>query len=124
MDTRLRGLSYPLQITEDGSLALSTDYDCIREQIVSILETRPTERVMRQDYGMPDYPFTQTNPYVIAEYLRIAIETYVPYLTRLEVVPIAQDLERGTLTIKIYYEVDNFAQVPIEFELANDRNSV
>ena len=45
-----RGLTYPLQIV-NGRLAVSTDLALVEEQIVSVLETRPFERVMRSDYG-------------------------------------------------------------------------
>jgi hypothetical protein len=54
--TILRGISYPLQAF-NGSLKLSEDPELVQEHIYSVLETRPGERIMRQEYGCPDFIF-------------------------------------------------------------------
>ena len=52
-----QGLSYPLALDGNGSIALSKDEDLVAEAIYSVLETRPGERVMRPKYGTPSFVF-------------------------------------------------------------------
>lgn len=50
-------IAYPLQI-ENGTLKLSRGYECDRDAIFSVLQTKVGERIERPSYGTPDYVFS------------------------------------------------------------------
>ena len=47
----VRGFAYPLQLNDKGQIELAQDISVVEQNIISVLETRPFERVMRADYG-------------------------------------------------------------------------
>ena len=59
------GISYPLRISPGGSLRLSTGLKLTEEHILSVLETKVGERVMRREYGLEDLIFSSTSPDLI-----------------------------------------------------------
>jgi phage baseplate assembly protein W len=76
--TKLRGLAYPLQVF-NGSLKLSEDFDTIRDAIFGVLETRPTERIMRSQFGCPDFIFDAvTQPQVVLSRIKVALVEQIP----------------------------------------------
>ena len=62
---QLRGLAYPLQLDSKGRLELITDLGVIEQNIISVLETRPFERVMRATYGFDPGIFDTMEPNAI-----------------------------------------------------------
>jgi len=103
-------LSYPLQI-KDGGLQVSSDVDVIRESIYSVLETRPYERVMRPNYGTPDFIFdSYNNNRIVAELTRIQLERQLPGVD-FEVTGTIDDT--GTARLTIQWAVSDVSQTAI-----------
>lgn len=113
---QLRGLKYPLQV-KNGRLLISEDKDCVRDQILSVLDTRPFERVMAADYGTPDEVFNTLNPSLVNSRIKLAIEKEVKDLNYLEVTGDWSNLEDGMYSIKIIYSVDGVLQPPLKLAL-------
>jgi hypothetical protein len=67
------GFSYPLEIV-DGGLKLATGIKLTEQAVLSVLETRPGERVMRGDYGLPNLIFSQLNPSYIDTKIELALK--------------------------------------------------
>jgi hypothetical protein len=111
-----RGLTYPLQIV-NGNLAVSTDLDLVREHIVSVLETRPFERVMRLDYGLPDQVFSVVQPEIIDSKISSAIEREVTEVEDLKVMGEWYASEDGLYNVNIYYSVKGIPQPPLSLTL-------
>lgn len=110
-----RGYSYPLRV-EGGNLALSEDYDLIREFIFSVLETRWFERVMRPSYGTPDYVFEAIrDPSAISEQVLQALETQVIGVSSWRVFGEAD--ESGVFRLTVEYGIGALPQPPIKYSL-------
>ncbi len=111
-----RGISYPLTII-NGGLAVSTDFDLIKEAIFSVLETRIFERVMRPQFGTPSFIFeTIQDPNVICEQIRISLVTQIPEVESFNVTgSISED---GIMQVQIFWGVDGIDQPPIGYRLA------
>lgn len=112
-----RGITYPLALNGNGNLAISTDYDLVREHIVSVIETRPFERVMRADYGLPDQVFKVIQPEVIDAKMAKAIEKEVTEIEDLRVVGEWYAGEDGIYNVSITYTLNGVPQPPIELSL-------
>ena len=112
-----RGLSYPLDLDGDGNLAVSTDYDLVREHIVSVIETRPFERVMRLSYGLPDQTFNVIQPEVIDAKIAMAIEREVTEIEDLRVFGVWLAGEDGIYDVSIFYSLNGVPQPKIELSL-------
>ena len=105
----MRGLTYPLQ-TVNGNLALSTDLALIEQQIISVIETRPFERVMRASYGWDPKIFDTMEPNAINARLYRAIIDEVEHVDSLEINGhIAGDSD-GLYRVKVKYSVDGIPQ--------------
>ena len=111
-----RGITYPLAIA-NGNLAVSTDLELVREHIVSVLETRPFERVFRADYGMPDQVFSVIQPEIIDAKIASAIEREVTELEDLRVQGEWYAGEDGLYNVNIYYTVDGIPQPSLSLTL-------
>ncbi len=111
-----RGITYPLNII-DGNLAVSTDLDLVREHIISVLQTRPFERVMRLDYGTPDEVFSVIQPEIIDAKISSAIEREVTELSDLRVQGEWYNGEDGFYNVDIYYTVAGKPQPPLSLTL-------
>lgn len=110
-----RGFQYPLTLS-NGGLAVSTDFDLLKEQIYSVLETRPLERVMATDYGTPSFIFESVQDAgVICEQIRLSLRTQIPEVEDFRVTgSIAED---GVMDIQIYWVADSIDQPPIAYKL-------
>ncbi|MFZ9244634.1 MAG: GPW/gp25 family protein [Burkholderiaceae bacterium] len=111
-----RGLTFPLEIV-NGGLAVSTDLDLVREHIVSVILTRPFERVMRLDYGMPDQVFSVIQPEIVDAKIAAAIEREVTEIEDLRVQGEWYAGEDGLYNVNIYYTVDGIPQPVLELSL-------
>ncbi len=112
-----RGISYPLDLDGNGHLATSTDFDLVREHIVSVIETRPFKRVMRLTYGLPDQTFNVIQPEVIDAKIALAIESEVKEIEELRVFGEWLASEDGVYNVGIFYSLNGIPQPKIELSL-------
>lgn len=111
-----RGLKYPLQIV-NGGLALATDFALVEDHIVSVLETRPRERVMRADYGFDPKIFDTMEPNAINARIARAVENQVPEVANLEVRGNVAGGDGGTYQVTLKYTVDGVPAPPLSLTL-------
>tara|TARA_R110001592_G_scaffold87827_6_gene259138 strand:+ start:217 stop:570 length:354 start_codon:yes stop_codon:yes gene_type:complete len=111
-----RGLTYPLQIV-NGRLALSEDLALVEDQIVSVLETRPFERVMRSDYGFDPKIFDTLEPNAINARISFAVEKQVPEVTNLEVDGGVDVADGGVYNVVLRYSVNGIPAPPLSLAL-------
>lgn len=110
----LRDLAYPLALV-DGGLAAVSDIDVIRAGILSVLETRPFERIMRPQYGTSNLAFeAHPNPAIVAERVRQSLELQV---TEASFVVTGQVNEDGSYYLTIAWSAQDLPQPPIEYRL-------
>lgn len=113
----VRGLKYPLEVV-DGNLAISTDLVSIEDQIISVLETIPFERVMRANYGFDPGIFDTLEPNAINSRIYEQIIQEVPLVTALEVTGNISNADGGLYQVTIKYAVDGIPQPPLELSLS------
>lgn len=112
----LRTLRYPLAV-KNGSLALSEDYNTIRDAIFSVLETRPGERVLQPRFGSPDFIFDAVgHPQAVLSRIQTALEEQIADVN-FEVTGAIDD--SGAFSVRVEWEVEGNLQAPIEFVLEN-----
>ena len=117
LQPKIRGLTYPLTIS-NGGLGTSVDFDLVREHVLSVVETRWYERVMRANYGTEDFIFEVLKPALINSQFQSAIENNVP---EVEAVNVNGDWTRsdsGLYRIIITYYVNGVLQPPLSFTLS------
>ena len=114
--TDIRGLTYPLRVA-NGGLGLSTDAQLVEERIVSVLETRPFERIMRADYGLPDDTFETIQPAAIDAKISNAIVEQVGNIQDLSVRGSWTQGEDGVYSVTITYSVAGTLQPPLTLSL-------
>lgn len=73
----LRSLKYPLELDGNGSLVTVERADVISQQIVSVLETRPGERIMLPLYGTRSHILNSLAPTVVASDIENQIQRWV-----------------------------------------------
>ena len=115
--TQKRGLTYPLTII-NGSLSLSEDLQLVEEHILSVLETRKFERVMRADYGLNEYVFDPYDNAAINAQIYTALMDEVGELSYLEVDGNFQTGDTGLYNVVINYYVEGTPQPPLSLTLA------
>lgn len=116
--TSVRGLAYVLQVSDSGGgLKLAEDGSLVEQQIISVLETRPFERVMRADYGLPDNVFETMNPAVIDSKISEAISEQVNGIEDLSVRGSWTGGENGTYVVNILYTLRGEPQPPLTLSL-------
>lgn len=100
----IQGVSYPPTIV-NGTLALSQNEDLLAEAILSVLETRPTERIERPEYGSPDFVFESiSTPLSIFGRMEAAIVDQVEGITNVTVD--GTESEAGVVDAAIRYDID------------------
>jgi len=114
--TQIRGLSYPLEI-KNGSLRVIEDEEIVEQQIISVIETRPFERVMRADYGLIPGTFDTITPAAIDSKISEAISEQVGGISDLSVKGSWTNSENGEYTVEILYTVDGEFQPPLTLSL-------
>lgn len=117
LQPKIRGLTYPLTIS-NGGLSVSADLDLVSQHVLSVVETRWYERVMRANYGTDDYIFTVVKPAVINSQMQLAIEQNVPELDSVTVVGDWTSSDSGLYRIIITYYVNGVPQPPLSFTLS------
>ena len=111
-----RGLKYPLQVV-NGNLALSEDLISVEDQILSVLETRRYERVMRSNYGFDPGIFDTLEPNAINARIYNAILNQVPAAKNVQVNGNVSAGDSGLYRIEITYSVQGVPQPPLQISL-------
>lgn len=114
--TQVRSLAYPLEIV-NGTLKLAEDEDVVEQQIISVIETRPFERVMRADYGLIDSTFDTIDPAAIDAKISEAITEQVGGISDISVQGRWANGENGVYNIQIFYTVAGEPRAPLELSL-------
>jgi len=117
LQPKIRGLTYPLALS-NGGLSLSSDFDLIGQHVLSVVETRWYERVMRANYGTDDYIFQVLKPALINSQFQLAIEQNVPEVEAVSVVGDWTGSDSGLYRIIITYYVNGVPQPPLSFTLS------
>ncbi len=105
-----QGLAFPLQIGQQGGLALTRGHQEIEQAIRIILGTSPGERVMRPEFGCRIHelvfaPDNATTRRLAIHYVEEALDRWEPRI-KLKVVNVTSDASQpGTLLIEINYEI-------------------
>jgi hypothetical protein len=114
---RIRGISFPLQVTEDGGLKTSEDLNLVRDRIFHVLYTMQGERIMRPAFGITDSTFEVRGNFTpIYEGIRAALTQQVKNVDSFSVS--GEFAPPSTLRIQINWIVKSFPQNPLQFELA------
>ena len=112
----IRSLTYPLTVV-NGTLGVATDFDVIKQNIFSVLETRPGERVMQYTYGTPDFVFdAATSASVVAERVRISLESQIPEAGFEVYGDVNED---GTVSLTVEWSIGDIPQPPINYRLVS-----
>ncbi len=114
---QIRGLMYPLQVDSKGHLILSNDLAVVEENIISVLETRPFERVMRADYGFNPDIFSTIEPNAINARIWEAVTTQVPAVEALEVKGALESADNGLWAVRLIYSVNGVPAPPLDLTL-------
>ena len=106
-----RTLTYPLALDGKGNLAVSSGSEAIKQQVVSVLQTRPYERAYRADYGFDDKIFDIVEPNAINARIIKSIEDNVKGVHNVRVVHVStpSELDDGVYRVQILYEVEGKA---------------
>ena len=113
----IRGLAYPLEIV-DGQLRVAEDVSIVEQNIMEILETRPTERVMRTTYGFDPKIFNILEPNAINARIHRAIMEEIPAVQNLEVIGRMDTLDSGTYNVTLKYSVQGVPVPPLNISLS------
>jgi uncharacterized protein len=105
------GFSFPLKVSSQGLIQLSSDEFNIEESIRIILRTEPGERVYRPDFGcrLSELSFAPLNTQtmmMIRLYVQEALQRWEPRIDKIQV-NIDPDPVRGRVEIMINYQIKN-----------------
>ncbi|MBP0030693.1 GPW/gp25 family protein [Roseofilum reptotaenium CS-1145] len=115
-----QGVSFPLQVTRQGSLALSAEDLNIRQSMVIILMTDLGERVYRPNFGcrlseLAFAPMNQDTLSLMRIWVQEALEQWEPRITVIKVLTIPRQ-EEGRVDLMIQYEIRaNYTQQSMVF---------
>lgn len=117
MDKRIRdreyigqGLTFPLQISQQGGFALAHGVNDIEQAVRIILGTSPGERVMRPEFGCRIHelvfaPNNATTRRLLAYYVEEALDRWEPRITIREIIATTDPARDGALLVEIKYEI-------------------
>ena len=100
----IRGLAYPLEVV-NGQLKIAEDISVVEQNIIEVLETRPTERAMRVTYGFDPKIFSTLEPNAINARIHKAVIDEVKSISYLEVNGRVDTAETGTYQVSLNYSV-------------------
>lgn len=106
-----RGINYPLEFTKNGDLKEAEDLDLTVSHIKHILETLPGERVMQQDFGLPNQIFRSYLPILVANTIKRSINKEIEEDVKVKVNKRTED---GSLLLDVFYGQNSS---PLQFEL-------
>ncbi len=113
----VRGFAYPLQLDSNGQLLLAQDISVVEQNIISVLDTRRFERVMRADYGFNPGIFDTLEPTAINARLWLAVTTYVDAVTDLTVDGGLASGDNGVYNVLLKYTVNGTTAPPLNLSL-------
>ena len=113
----VRGFAYPLQLGSDGQLMLAQDLSVVEQNILSVIETRPFERVMRADYGFDPGIFDTMEPTAINARIWLAVTTYCPAVSDLTVEGGIATADNGMYNAVLKYKVNGTQAPPLNLSL-------
>ena len=104
------GLSFPLRADARGQITLITGNEDIEQSILTILRTRPGERVMRPTFGcraseLIFEPRSAATASLLQSYVLEALRMWEPRIEVLTVNVDDEDNEGGALLVEIEYEI-------------------
>ena len=108
----LRSIGYPLEHDGKGGLVTRERAECVQQQIISVLETRPGERIMLPFYGMREHIMSSLAPNIVVSDIESVIQKWVPQATNI-VVTFSNDpnlFEQGKLDIEIRFKFEETDQ--------------
>jgi len=105
-----QGLAFPLQISQQGGLALAHGFNDIEQAIRIILGTSLGERVMRPEFGCRIHelvfaPNNATTRQLLAYYVEEALDRWEPRITVREINTTTDPSRDGALLVEIKYEI-------------------
>lgn len=113
----VRSFAYPLQLGANGQLLLAEDLSVAEQNIISVLETRPFERVMRADYGFEPGIFDTMEPTAINARIWLAVTTYCPAVTDVTVDGGISTADSGIYNVLLKYQVNGTQAPPLNLSL-------
>lgn len=108
----LRSIGYPLEHDGKGGLVLRERAEVVQQQIISVLETRPGERIMLPFYGMREHIMSSLAPNIVVSDIENVIQKWVPQATNIEVTfeNNSELFEQGLLNIDIRFKFEETEQ--------------
>ena len=113
----VRSFAYPIQLDSNGRLLLAEDISVVEQNIISVLETRPFERVMRSDYGFEPGIFDTMEPTAINVRIWLVVTTYCPSVADLTVDGGISLADNGVYNVLIKYTVNGLQAPPLNLSL-------
>lgn len=116
-----QGLAFPLQISQQGGLALAKGFHDIEQAIRIILGTSPGERMMRPEFGCRIHelifaPNNASTRRLIAHYVELALDRWEPRIEVREINAVTDPARDGGLLIEIIYRIkDTYDQRSIVY---------
>lgn len=107
-----KGWKFPIQITEEGNIAVSSYEEDVKEAILIILNTTKGERIMRPDFGcgIHDFVFANVNTATLTLMENSIREALITWEPRIEIISIkidTKEISNGKLLINIDYRLRN-----------------
>ncbi len=104
-----RGIAFPLNLSVQGGIAISSDDRNIRESIQIILGTKLGERVYRPDFGcrLSELTFAPMNPQTLLlarVFVKDALTQWEPRI-KVDAVLAEPDPVKGKLDLRILYRI-------------------
>jgi phage baseplate assembly protein W len=105
-----QGLTFPLQISQQGGFTLAHGVNDIEQAVRIILSTSPGERVMRPEFGcrVHELVFAPNNAAtrrLLAFYVEEALIRWEPRISVHEITTTTDTTRDGTLLVEIKYEI-------------------
>lgn len=103
-----RGISFPFQCDDNGSVKFSAFEDSVEESIYIILSTKIGERIMNPEFGckINELLFEENTPETCAmaeQYIKVALKKWENRIILREVKAKSEDLNR--IVIEIAYQI-------------------
>jgi phage baseplate assembly protein W len=104
------GWRFPVEVDDDGRIAMASDEESVRQSLWMILNTSPGERVMRPDFGCGLHelifdPNTSGTAGQVISAVREALVLWEPRIDVLDIDAVPDDTEPNLLLIAISYQV-------------------
>lgn len=104
------GIAFPLEVDDEGNIAMNSLEDHVRQSILLILQTAKGGRVMRPDFGAGLHnrvfePITSATKALVQHEVEKALIRFEPRIDVLNVEAKDDEQQQGVLLINIEYRV-------------------